>query len=262
VVDAKVAGSLVGKSILVTRSREQASALSRLLTERGAIPVELPTIEFMPPTDQGPVEAAIGRLADYEWAIFTSVNGVRFFGELLQVRGIEATALHRLHLAAIGPATAAALATLGLNVELVPSTYIAEAVVKEFRRVDLRGKRVLLPRALEARDVLAEGLTAQGAFVDVVPVYQTVVAQNGIAARDTVRGGALTAVTFTSSSTVRNLATLLGEDAVQQLVGIKIATIGPVTSQTARDLGLTVHVEASEHTIPGLVTALERYFEE
>jgi uroporphyrinogen-III synthase len=248
-------GPLVGKRILITRAREQASALSELLHSRGAQPIELPTIQFVPPSDDAPLDAAIRKLDEYDWLIFTSVNGVKWFQRRLGVPNSSAA-----RVAAIGPATAAAVAELGWSVDVVPTTYVAEAVVEELARLGVGGKRILIPRAEEARDVLADGLTARGAGVDVVAVYRTVPASDSASARALFERETIDVVTLTSSSTARNLVALLGDDAQKLLAGVAVASIGPITSGTARELGVEVAVEATDHTIPGLVAALERHF--
>jgi uroporphyrinogen III methyltransferase / synthase len=251
---------LFGKRVLVTRTREQAGTLRVLLEERGAVAIELPTIQVGPPDDWGPVDRAIGRLDRFDWAIFTSVNGVRFFFERLAQRGEDVRVLKGVRLGAIGPATAAALAEQRIRVDFVPGEFVAEAIVEEMRRFELRGKRVLLPRAAEVREVLADGLTAQGAQVEDVAVYRTRPAGDPVAARGYFESGGVDVAAFTSSSTVRNLVALLGDAAQTLLSQVVIACIGPVTAAQARELGLTVQIEAAEHSIPGLVGALEEYY--
>ncbi|HVC32465.1 MAG TPA: uroporphyrinogen-III C-methyltransferase [Chloroflexota bacterium] len=249
---------LFGKRILITRTREQAGTLAALLAERGAIPVELPTIRIEPPADWGPVDHAIDELDRYAWAIFTSANGVRCFFERLEHRGLDVRTLKGVRLGAIGPATAAALAAWHLRVDFSPSTYVAEAIVEGMKQLDLAGQRVLLPRAQDVREVLATGLASLGALVDDVAVYQTRPAGDADLARRLFEAGEVDVATLTSSSTVKNLVSLLGERAQQLLSRVTLASIGPITSQTARELGLTVQIEADEHSIPGLVAALEQ----
>lgn len=251
---------LLGKRILITRAHDQAGPLAALLAARGAIPIELPTIRTEPPTDWGPVDRAIDALAAYTWAIFTSVNGVRYFSDRLRQRGQAPDRLSTVRLAAIGPATAAALTDLGLRVEFSPARYVAEAVVEGMQRFDLRGRRVLLPRAQDVREVLADGLRGQGALVDDIAVYRTTAAGDPEAARSLFAAGGVDIVTFTSSSTARNLVGLLGNRASALLKTVTIASIGPITSQTIRELGLSVQIEASEHSVPGLVAALTAAF--
>jgi uroporphyrinogen III methyltransferase/synthase len=250
---------LLGKRILVTRTREQASKLASLLADRGAVPVLLPTIRTGPPSDWGPLDLAIANLRRYDWAIFTSINGVQFVLDRLACHQLDGRALAQLRLGAIGPATAAALTHLGLTVACVPSAYVAEAIVDEMRQFDLVGQRILLPRAQEARAILGEGLRRQGALVDDVAAYQTRPDGDAEAARQLFRDGEIDVVTLTSSSTVRNLIGLLADRSSSFLGGVVVASIGPITSQTIREFGIAVDVEATEHTMPGLVSALERH---
>lgn len=252
---------LSGRRVLITRAREQAETLSRILQSRGAVPIALPTIRFAPPDDWSPVDRAAAALDEYDWILFTSVNGVRFFFDrAAQLRPLPPIPAR---FGAIGPATAHAIEEQGFRVAVVPSTYIAEAFVEELRRFDVKGQRILLPRAAEARDVLTAGLREMGAVVDEVAVYQTRPEGDPAAARELFGGGANPrpdVVTLTSSSTARHLAELLGDHLAEFLREVVIASIGPITSQTARDLGFHVEVEADDHSIPGLVRAIEEYY--
>jgi len=250
---------LAEKRVLVTRARRQASGLVAMLAERGARPVELPTIQYVEPLDPAPIDAAIAAMASFDWVIFTSANAVQALVCRLLYRGTSPECLRGVHLGAVGPATASALTDLGLTVDVCPPTYVAEALVAEFRKLDLRGSSVLLPQAQDARDVLRRGLEDQGAIVHAVTAYRVAKTQNGELARRLFANRAVDIVTLTSSSTARNLVELLGCDAMRVLATTTIASIGPITSQTARELGLTVAVEAREHTIQGLVTALESF---
>jgi uroporphyrinogen III methyltransferase/synthase len=252
---------LFGKRVLVTRTRKQASALAELLAAEGAIPVELPSIEVEPVTDDGALGAAIDALASgsYAWAVFTSANAVDVFFDALSARGRDARALAGAKIAAIGPATAAALAGRGIVADAVPDEYVAERVVDALKPNVSSGDRILLPRAAEARPELPEGLRALGAEVDEVPLYRSVVP--GEAPPDTLealREGRIDVVTFTSSSTVRNLVSMLSGD-TSALNGALIACIGPITARTAEELGLTVDVSAKEYTVPGLVAAIREH---
>ncbi|MGA2114255.1 MAG: uroporphyrinogen-III C-methyltransferase [Bryobacteraceae bacterium] len=242
---------LFGKRIVVTRAREQADTLSARLRELGAEPIELPTIEIQPPSDPAPLERAIAHLAAYDWLIFTSANGVRHFVAALDRSAADWRGL-RAKICAIGPATRAAVESLHLKVDLMGAEYVAEGLLEAFRPYELGGKRVLLPRAKVARDLVPVELAKRGAEVDVVEAYQTVVPAEAEA-----RGRALFAaarkpdwVTVTSSSTARNLVGAVGKEA---LAGVRIASIGPVTSGTVRELGLEVAVEARPYTMEGLV---------
>jgi uroporphyrinogen III methyltransferase/synthase len=253
---------LFGQRVLVTRTREQASALSDRLRALGADAVELPTIRIVAPEDWRPLDRAIADLSSFDGIVFTSTNGVRYFWERLAVAGLDARALAGVRLAAIGPATAAALQSHGLSPDYVPGRYVAEAVAAGLGQVE--GQRILLPRADIARPALAALLGDRGADVVKVVAYRT--------ERPEIEAGKLetllhsvTVATFTSSSTVRNLAELARDsdlDLPAALQGAIVACIGPITAQTAREAGLTVHVVAVEYTVGGLVDALVRHFED
>ncbi len=251
-------GPLFGLRVLVTRSRQQASVLTRLLAAEGAEPIELPTVEIAPLDDYGALDEALAHVGDYGWVVFTSANAVDAVFARLAHGGGDARALGGVRAAAIGPATAAALAERGIVADYVPDTFTSEAVAEGFRRFDMSRVRVLIPRADIAPDALPAGLRAQGAVVDDVAAYRTVKPPEAAKqARELLGSGSIDVATFTSSSTVRNLLELIdGEKAL--LDGVRIASIGPVTSATARELGLRVDVEAEEHTVPGLVRALSR----
>ncbi len=252
---------LFGKRILVTRTREQASQLVASLEELGAECIEIPTIKIIPPESFEPLDRAIEKIEDYDWLIFTSVNGVKYFFERLFEKGKDARALSRARIAAIGQATAALIKNYGLLVDLLPREFRAEGLLEAFSQEDLRGVRILIPRALEAREILPEKLKEMGARVEVVPTYRTVLPEEeGARVRKALEEG-VDVVTFTSSSTARNLLRLLGEDAFRLLSGVLLASIGPITSETLRQAGLSPAIEAQEYTIPGLVRAIVAYFE-
>lgn len=243
---------LFGKRIVVTRAKEQSDALASRLRALGADAIEVPAIEIQPAADYSPLDSAIAELEAYDWLIFTSANGVRFFVDRLDRSGRDWRSL-RARLCAIGPATRAAVEALHLKVDLMGKEYVAEGLLEAFAAHDLDGRRVLLPRAAVARDVVPEELRRRGARVDVVEAYRTV-APDGAAER--VRHsleGKPHCVTFTSSSTVRNFVALAGAESLR---GIRVASIGPITSATARELGVEVTTEAREFTIAGLVEAI------
>lgn len=247
---------LFGQRVLVTRTRQQASALSTQLRSLGAEANELPTIQIAPPENWESLDVTLADLATYDAIVFTSVNGVRFFWERLRHAGHDARALSGLHLSAIGPATAGELERHGLCADFVPDTYVAEAIVAGLG--DVHGRRFLLPRADIARPALADLLRQGGGEVDEVATYRTLRPETDDDELRTLLRES-TIATFTSSSTVRNLATLAhkaGLDLVQALGHATIACIGPITAATAREVGLPVHVVATEYTIDGLVDAL------
>ena len=239
-------GPLFGKRILVTRAREQASELSRMLAAAGAEPIEFPVIRITP---LPPAEDLLSRLRQADWLVFTSANGLPGLLDQLQALGADIRGLGSAKLAAIGPATAASLTERGLRVDFVPTRFVAEAVAEEFPSPE--GKRIVIARAEEAREALPDLLQARGALVDVIPVYRTE-PEDG----EPPDLAGVDAITFTSSSTVRNFRTRFPGE----IKGAVVACIGPVTAQTAREMGLRVDVEAEEYTISGLVSALERYF--
>ena len=249
---------LFGKTVVVTRSREQASVLTSRLEELGAEVLEFPTIKVVDPESWQPLDDAIRHIADYGWLVFTSVNGVGRFFDRLEYADLDARALAGAKVAAIGPATAAACIERGIRPDYVPEEYRAEGVLEGFLERGVgEGTRVLIPRALEAREVLPDTLRERGAVVDVVPAYRTVLGAGEGPVLDRLADGTIDAVTFTSSSTVRNFVELAkGIDVASVMKDVLIASIGPITSDTIRELGLTVGVEASAYTIPGLVDAV------
>ena len=255
---------LLGKRIVVTRARAQASDLIRQLSELGAECLEHPTITIEPPVDWTPLDQAFDRIAEYDWLIFTSVNGVKFFFDRLFDRGRDVRALGRISTAAIGPATAAKLFEFGLTSDIVPESYRAESVVAAFEKKDIAGQKILLPRAAEARPILPEQLSEMGAVVDEVPVYRTrPAADRAERLVEQLESGSIDMITFTSSSTVSNFKSLLPRDRFDELIKrVTIASIGPVTSETARKLGFEVHLTADSFTIPGLVESIVRHYRE
>ncbi|PYP11981.1 MAG: hypothetical protein DMD56_05315 [Gemmatimonadetes bacterium] len=252
---------LAGRRIAVTRAREQAAELVRELEALGAQVVVAPTIRISPLTDLAALRAALTRNPPYDWIVFTSQNAVHVVCDRLPEWQLAPRDVARAAVAAIGPATAEALVRRGVVPDLVPDRFVAEAVVTALAaQGDVRGKTVLLPRARGARDALPDGLRALGARVDVIPVYETIQATgdaSGLAAE--ILAGAIDAITFTSSSTVRGFVESVGRP-VAASGRFAAAVIGPVTAGTARELGIAVAVEAAEYTVAGLVEALVRYF--
>jgi len=243
---------LFGRRIVVTRARGQADALSSRLLELGADAIEMPTIEIVPAADYGPLDRAIGELASYDWLIFTSANGVRYFMERLDWSAADLRQL-RAKICAIGPATRAAVEALHLKVDLMGKEYVAEGLLAAFAAHDLAGRRVLLPRAAVARDLVPEELRRRGAQVDVVEAYRTVVPESAAARAAEVLAGKPHCITFTSSSTVQNFVAAAGAAALE---GVDVVSIGPVTTKTARGLGIEVSAEAKVFTVDGLVEAV------
>ena len=245
---------LFGKQIVVTRAHDQAGDFSARLRSLGADAIELPVISIQPPEDPAPLDRAIGHLALYDWLIFTSVNGVHFFMDRLDQSDQDLRSL-KARICAIGPATRQAIENLHLKVDLMPRDYVAESVVEAFRSEQLQGKRVLLPRAAVARDVIPTELEKLGAHIDVVEAYRNVIPEDAAARAHEIFAAARKPdwITFTSSSTVTNCVAIAGREALD---GIRIASIGPVTSETVSKSGLKVDVEAIQFTMDGLLNAI------
>ena len=243
---------LFGKRIVVTRATEQAGTLAARLSSLGAGVIELPTIEIRPPADPAPLDRAISELHTYDWLIFTSANGVRFFTEALDRSPRDLRAL-KARVCAIGPATGQAVEALHLKVDVIGKEYVAEGLLDALSAHALAGARILLPRAAVARDLVPVELASRGARVDVVEAYRTV-APEGLAARIAeVFAHPLDCIAFTSSSTVQNLVATGGSEILRR---VAVASIGPITSRTAGDLGVQVAVEANPYTVESLVAAI------
>ena len=249
---------LAGKRIVVTRTRKQAGALSEQLRDLGAEVVELPTIRIEPPSDLRAFAELVQDAHSYDWIVFTSPNGVTAFFEMFYKLYDDAREIGGVRIAAIGPATAQRVRDFHLKVDLQPKEFVAEAVLREFKEQgDVENLRILIARAEEARDLLPKGLGTLGAIVDVAITYRTVAeTKDRTEARPRLAAEGADMITFTSSSTVENYLAL----GLPWPAGMQVASIGPITSKTARDRGLTVAVEASRHDIPGLVDAIRRFF--
>ena len=253
---------LMGRRIIVTRARSQASGLARQLEELGSKVIEFPTIEIQPPESYAALDDAIGKVRTYDWLIFTSVNGVEQFFNRLNLLNKSSSALGGIQLAAIGPETAARVQAAGLQCRFVPKQYQAEGLLELLTPSQMRGKRVLIPRAAKARDILPQTLREWGAQVDVIEAYRTVIPASDVSGlMHSIREHEIDMVTFTSSSTVTNFARLLeGQRLADSLGDTAIACIGPITQKTVEELGGHADVVAKEFTIPGLVQAIVRYF--
>jgi len=254
---------LFGKRIAVTRPESQAHEFTQLLSAYGAEPVVVPTIRIVPPPSWEALDQAIGRIGDYRWLIFTSVNGVGPFIDRLRAAGKDARALAHVRVCAIGPRTARELEARGIAPDLIPSQYQAEGLLETLDSEPMRGTRVLIPRAETAREILPERLTAMGAQVDVIPVYRTVAPVATMDwFREEMESGRIHVITFTSSSTVRNFVDLMGgTDVARRVTGrVLIGCIGPITAHTAAEYGLPVAVVPEENTVPALTEAIVRHF--
>lgn len=251
---------LFGKTVVVTRARTQASALTAKLEAEGAKVIEVPAIKIVPPADIAPLDKAIAEIDTYKWLVLTSANGVDSFFEHLKAAGKDTRALGRLKVAAIGSATAKQLEGYGVIADLVPSEYKAENLAEELAGQIAAGEKILVARAKVAREVLIERLRALGAVVDVVTAYETVAdCQNKEELLEALAAAEDVVVTFTSSSTVTNLLEVLGQDK-SLLEKAALASIGPITSATLVKNGLTPAIEAKEYTIDGLTEAILSFY--
>jgi len=255
---------LFGKKVMITRALSQASECSDLLYKYGAETIECPTIEMIPPLDISELHRAIDEIEDYDWIIFTSVNGVAYFMRHLHDRNKDLRILHRLSLCCIGPRTAEELRRHGLIPDIIPETFQAEGIIDALKPIGLKGKQVLIPRAEVAREILPDILRSLGAVVVVPPVYRTIQPEHDVAwAKEMLRMRDIAVITFTSSSTVRNFVDLFGgRDLVHELLlNTPIASIGPITSSTVKEFGLVPTITPIESTIPALVDSIVDYFQ-
>ncbi len=252
---------LAGKRVVVTRAREQAEDFCRALEARGARPVLIPTIEIRDPESWAALDGALALLAEFDYLLVTSANGVRKLLERMRAAGLVPGALERLTVGAIGPSTAAELRDAGVRVDFVPQEYRAEGLLESLAGREVRGKAFLVPRAAVARDLVPRVLSERGARVEVVEAYRTATPNFAPGEVERLLTPRPHAATFTSSSTARHFAQLLGaRPLAEALEGVAVVSIGPVTSDTLRQLGVTVSVEAAESTLPGVVAAMEKYF--
>ena len=253
---------LFGRKIVVTRAREQASNMVATLIDLGAQVLEFPTIEVVPPEDWAPLDVAISNLPKYDWLIFTSVNGVKFFFARLFENHKDVRALHHIKTACIGPETAKQLLGFGIQTDILPKSYVAEAVVEAFSSETVQSKKILIPRAETARPILPVELKKMGAEVDEIATYRTCpVTKNTEILVSALAAHEIDLVTFTSSSTVTNFKAMLPRDKTDDLMnGVCVAAIGPVTADTAKELGFKVDIVAKNFTIPGLCDAIIQYF--
>lgn len=254
---------LFGKTVLVTRAREQASDLTNQLETLGARCIEAPAIKLVEPESFDPLDQAIDELQTYQWLIFTSANGVDAFFKRLRLAEKDSRSLAGAKVVAIGSQTAARLEQQGIAADIVPLEFRAEGIVEALTPHIVAGDRILIPRALVARDILPVKLRELGADVDVVPAYQTIAGDtDGAALAKQLAAGEIDLVTFTSSSTVTNLLALLGEQGANLVKHAKIACIGPITAATCLEHDIRPDAMAEEYTISGMVTAIRPLFEE
>jgi uroporphyrinogen III methyltransferase/synthase len=253
---------LFGRKILVTRSADQAGEFGELLRSHGAEVFECPTIKLVPPLSSDELDIAIDGLSSFDWIIFTSVNAVQFFFSRLTVLGKDSRALGSCRVCAVGPKTAAALLPHGIRPDLIPASYKAEGVVTEFGSLEISGRKILFPRADKARDVIPVALTAMGAEIVAPTAYRNILPDSlPPSVLKSLEEGRVDCITFTSSSTVENLAAMLGENRFLHLLeGVKVAAIGPITAASCRELGLAVHMEPHNYTLEGMTSEIIRFF--
>jgi uroporphyrinogen III methyltransferase/synthase len=252
---------LFGRRIVITRPRAQSAEFAEQLEGWGAEVVPFPTIDTTAPASLAALDDAIRRAGDFDWVVFTSANGVRAFFERLKTVGADVRHWHRARFAAIGPQTARALQAYCVRVETVPDEFRAEAVAAALARAGVAGARILLPRAAGARPVLPQQLREQGATVEDVPTYTTVLPRADAGElRDLLLRDAVDLVTFTSSSTVHNFVTLLDGGVAEVLRHVTVGCIGPVTADTARAYGMHVAIQPQTYTVPAFVEAIVQFY--
>lgn len=254
---------LFGKRIVITRARAQASSLASKLSKLGALCIEIPTIQIVAAEDTAPLKKSIENIKNYDWLVFTSVNGVKFFFDTLFDMSHDVRVLGHLKFACIGPVTKERLKNYGIISDILPETYRAESVIDAFSTVEIKDKKILLPRARQARTILPEELIKMGAQVDDIAAYETILNTDG--KKDLIsllENNGIDAITFTSSSTVSNFMSLLESKDIKKLLeNVVIASIGPITSDTAKSFDIEPDIEAKEFTIQGLVNSLMAYYE-
>lgn len=253
---------LSGRRIIVTRAADQAGEFSAILSRHGATVLECPTIKLVEPSSWDELDAAIKALAGFNWLVLTSVNAVRFFFQRLNSLGLDSRALGSCKVCTVGPKTAEALAGHGIYPDLIPPDYKAEAIVSEFRQLGIQGQRILFPRADRAREIIPHDLDQLGAHVSAPVTYRNILPER--LSPETLLAlekRCIDCITFTSSSTVLNMAELLGGDLLANMLnGVAVASIGPVTSKTCRDVGLKVDIQPEEFTLSALSHAIKLYF--
>jgi len=254
-------GALAGKRVVVTRATDQAGELVRMLADAGAEVVEFPTIKTVPPDDTRDLDGAIASLAGFDYVIFTSANALKYFMARMEELGKTPGELRGARIVCVGPKTAHGLADYGLDADILPGQYKAEGVLAALESEDVAGRRFLMPRAEVAREEIPEGLRARGAEVVVATAYRTVAPEvDPEYVTRLFADGGVSAVTFTSTSTVVNFVKIVGDRAREYLSGVCVACIGSVTAKTCEDMGIRVSVVPEDYTVGALFDALTDYF--
>ena len=255
---------LLGKNIVITRARAQASDLLNLLREYGACCIQLPTIEIKELSDYSHLYSEFNKLHTYDFIIFTSVNGVDLFFDKLFKNNMDVRAIGKSKIVAIGPATARKLKNFGIIPDIVPEKFIAESIVEKLKQIGVSGKNILIPRAKQARDVLIKELEKSHAKVVVVPVYETTTGDGDVSfVKEKIKRDEIDFITFTSSSTVKNFFKLIPPQFVSKYGhNIKFACIGPITAKTLKEYGFNTDIMPDSYTIKDLVLEILKYVRE
>lgn len=254
---------LFGKRIVVTRSRDEAGVFAEMLIDRGATTIEFPTIDVVPPSSWSELDSALETIDSFNWIIFTSANAVKFFMDRLRGLGKDLRMLKGVDICTVGPKTAEALEQFGLKADLIPAEFKAEGVLAALGGVGVKGKKFLVPRAKVARELIPDKLRELGAEVTVAVAYENVRPATDVErVKKLFREKKITAVTFTSSSTVHNFVEIIGQkEYIKLLEGVVIACIGPVTAKTAEEYGMHTEIMPKDYTIPAFVEAMTVYFQ-
>ena len=247
---------LFGKKIIVTRAREQASSLVEILEEEGAHVIEFPVIEIVEPEDYSQLDEAIANIKRYDWIIFTSVNGVKFFLNRLKFHKKDVRVLDGIKICAIGPKTAKMFENFGIYPDFIPEKYQAEYIIEGLQKIGIKDKRFLLPRAKVAREILPKKIRELGGIIDVITVYETKMPDtNKSEVIELLKNEKIDYITFTSSSTVKNFIEMI-DGKIEILKNVKLVSIGPITSDTIRSFNLEPSIEAEKYTIEGIKQAI------
>ena len=251
-----------GRRIIVTRSRDQSSVFTEMLIDRGAMTIEFPTIEVVPPGSWDELDSAIQTVESFSWLIFSSANAVRFFMDRLRSLNKDLRILKGVNICTVGPKTAESLESYGLRADLIPTEFKAEGVIDAIGSVNLRGLKILIPRAKVGREILPDKLRELGAEVTVATAYENIKPTTDVArVRKLLEEKKIAAITFTSSSTVNNFIEILGQKEYKRLLnGVAVACIGPITAKTADGYGMKTDIMPKDYTIPALVNELANFF--